>query len=129
MTGFLDLPRRLRERIYREVLVRKGITSYTDFRNDCKPRSYEEHYAPALLRVSAKIDREAAPHYFGGNHFKSNEFWVLWNFWRRLPPRDVRLVGRLTVVFDSSRSIPERPTLERITSMVKARKITVIVDE
>lgn len=132
MTGFLELPRRLRERIYREVLVRKGTTSFTDFRTDCNGRRrwIGGQWAPPLLRVSSKVDREAAPLYFGSNHFRSDKLQELGSFFWKLPSRHIHLVGRLTVVFEpSSCGHSERKTLERITTMVKARRTTVLVDE
>lgn len=130
MTGFLDLPRRLRERIYREVLVRKGTTSLVDFRNDCNARSKKGHSAPALVLVSPKIDREAAPFYFGGNHFRFETIRELEEFLRDITPRHVHLMSRVTILFGSvDYASKEQSTLERITSMAKARGITVIVNE
>lgn len=127
MTCFLDLPKRLRERIYRESLIRHGQTTLADFLDDCGgPQTNDS--APALLKVNAKIAVEAASFYFSCNRFRLESIHELRRFLDGMRRCHTSLISYLTVVYESSPSYV-RTTLKRLLSMRNARNIRIIVDE
>ncbi|PPJ50346.1 hypothetical protein CBER1_05914 [Cercospora berteroae] len=72
MPDFWDLPRKVRDKIYRMHLVHdKPITqdAHDKMCRDRKALGYRQKQMPMILKVSARADREAAPIYYGENHF------------------------------------------------------------
>ncbi|KAF2171831.1 hypothetical protein M409DRAFT_18065 [Zasmidium cellare ATCC 36951] len=74
MATFLDLPKELRERIYRLHLVYdEPITNKKHHRivkhNSRRRRAKRKHSMPPICTVSPKIEKEAASIYYGENHF------------------------------------------------------------
>lgn len=133
MTGFLDLPKRLRERIYRDALIRDSSTTLKDYVGDCKERSQgflsRDSSAPPLLKVNAKITREAAPIYYGGNRFRLDDLGALSYVFSGVPLRFIHMIEHVTVVYKGSGGLEPRQTLDRIKNFTHARKVTVIIEE
>lgn len=77
MATFMDLPKDVRERIYRLHLVRDKPITNSEHHKIVKHRkkftwgwrATPEKAMPPLLSVSSKIEKEAAPIYYGENHF------------------------------------------------------------
>ena len=98
MAKFWDLPKTVREQIYRHALMKEEHITIQEhdkivgFQRAFKatPRS------PPLLRVSPKVDREAAHIYYGENGFEFDSITAVWRFARNTYPRHVRMVRRLT---------------------------------
>lgn len=81
MTNFWDLPKAVRERIYRLHLVQDLPVGRRDYFTSCNmPRGKHSKTMPCLLAASTKIEREAVHIYFGENTFKLSTPWYL-NYW------------------------------------------------
>lgn len=105
MTNFLDLPKVVRETIYRLHLVREGSITWTEFHNDST--HVDSHYycclgkrVQHLLHSHHTIDKEAAPIYFGENSFDMLGLRELNYFITELQPRHYRRIRSLTVRWD-----------------------------
>jgi hypothetical protein len=102
MANFWDLPKDVRERIYRLHLVQADPIDLDEFQNSCEDdRTYRYLHRgkrmPRLLHVCKKTEREAAGIYFRENTFtwrtpKSSHSWkyLLW-------PRHIRLIRKVTI--------------------------------
>lgn len=106
MTCFYDLPRPIRERIYRDALVMERIfvrplISMEYIRN---PNRAEDYGIPnlALLRVSHKINREAMPIYLDENIFSIVQVDMLAaaRMESRQVAKSLRKIRKLELVFD-----------------------------
>ena len=115
MANFMDLPKPVREKIYRLHLVAEKqpvdfeayieTCGYTEFhdRDDTDdhrllfPRLYkgEKRKVPPLLHASRKIEKEASLIYFGENTFALSGPEDI-RIWRRFAwPRHLRLVSKV----------------------------------
>lgn len=75
MTNFWDLPKAVREKIYRMHLVQDSPVTLNDFKtfcNKCRVSS-SERVTPCLLQADLRIEREAARFYFRENEFVLSE--------------------------------------------------------
>jgi len=136
MTGFFNLPPKLRKRIYREDLIRDGTTSLTDFKADCgyattviwSWRRVAGKQMPPLLSAHVRFDAEAASIYFSANHFVMEDVNDLKTFLEVLQPRHSQMIRLLTVEHGASQG-KDKETLGQLAGMRKARCIRVIVNE
>ena len=102
MANFWDLPKPVREQIYRLHLVQEDPVDLKDFQAACGrnwnsiwPESHRK--VPRLLDVCKKTEREAAGIYFGENIFfwKSPQDVYRWKY--RLWPRHLLLIRAVTI--------------------------------
>lgn len=107
MTSFWDLPRPVRDTIYRLHLVHEDQLDHAlhlslvkvDLRS---PRRYEfRRRMPPICLLSARAEREAAPIYYGENHFvfgrlRDGAGSSVWRFNQTTWPRHIRLVRKVT---------------------------------
>lgn len=94
MPDFWNLPRKVRDKIYRMHLVFQDPVSSTEHDNMCRGSPWRKE-SPSLLRVSDKMDREAAPIYYGENHFVYRHLNIAVMIYFAAP-RHVRLIKRIT---------------------------------
>ncbi|KAF7188935.1 hypothetical protein HII31_09858 [Pseudocercospora fuligena] len=126
MANFWDLPRSIRDRIYRLHLIEK---------DNITPLSYERlsipdarpHRMPALLLVSKRLEKEAVPIFYGENMFETPSTYIgqlIHLIW----PRHVRLISRLT--FDWSPSATDvTHDLGPLRHMRALQELNIKVDE
>lgn len=75
MANFNELPRTVREKIYRMHLVRDDTIDLPDWRK-CVKHNFDytmrrqKRFMPPICHVSKKIEKEAAPIYYGENTFE-----------------------------------------------------------
>jgi hypothetical protein len=109
MKTFWDLPKPVREKIYRLVLVAeeqpvdfeayKKICGYTGVFTDslCKTNKPVRVECPSFLRVSRKVEREASPIFFGENTFALSKPDTL-NTWKRFAmPRHSKQIRKVAI--------------------------------
>lgn len=101
MATFMDLPRDVREKIYRLHLVyEEPITNdkhHTIVRHNSWKRP--KNCTPALFEVTTKIEKEAAPIYYGENHFDLGEvyhFDSICKFFKITPRRHLKFLRSIT---------------------------------
>lgn len=110
---FMRLPPELRNMVYKELLVQPGMICI-QFRG-CPPGESvqradgrgSDHCIDVkalrqLLWTSKTIYQEAAPFYFGSNHFRFQCLGTLTKCLQRLRPDSRRLLRRITVSFSNS---------------------------
>lgn len=106
MPDFWSLPRHVREKIYRFRLVEdKPIddVKHEKLTRTCRPRSdrHSMKRMPAICLVSDRAEREAAPIFYGENHFvfgrlKTGRHSSIFSFTAQTWTRHLRLVRRVT---------------------------------
>lgn len=101
MTNFFDLPKLVRLKIYRLHLVHDEPINREKHDEVCKHGSGDTHKytgrnMPALLAISKKADKEAAPIYYGENHFEFDPVFAAYGFAARSYPRHLRMVRKVT---------------------------------
>lgn len=107
MTHFFDLPKLIRVKIYRLHLVHDEPVSNNEHNLIASHRSggrryhgyldtYTQKKTPPLLAVSKQADREAAPIYYGENHFEFDPVRVASPFAMNTYPRHLRLIRKVT---------------------------------
>lgn len=133
MTTFLDLPRLVREKIYRLHFVREGSITYKDFKEDCttvlvNEDRWSKKQVPHLLHVHGTIDKEAAPVYFGENRFDMHDTLDLRRFLLDLHIRHYRKIGSLTFRWDDS-GYGASDNLRRLGRLTSLRQLRIHVDE
>jgi len=124
MANFWNLPKTVREKIYRFHLIQNDSITIEDFEKSCgftqpvdgvrrltvqpgsKRKRYETKLMPNLLQADRKIEREASQIYFSENSFtlpspKESSTWV-----RRLWRRHLNLIQSLVV--ESWCGVPSR---------------------
>lgn len=128
MANFWDLPRPVREKIYRMHLVRDGPISREEHHQIVKhdPRTYRRHYMPPLLCVSKKFEKEAAAIYYGENHFVFEPVSQAWMFAYRTFPRHLKLVRKVTCEWEGTVS---REGFMAIARMKGLQELFIRVDE
>jgi len=104
MANFWDLPKPVREQIYRLHLVQKDPVDLVSFEAACggKPTPIwgrpGSHSAKLLLfKVCRKTEREAAAIYFGENTFTWERPHEVYQWKMRLWPRHLRLIRSLII--------------------------------
>jgi hypothetical protein len=103
MANFWDLPKDVRERIYRLHLVQADPIDLDEFLASCEGdpvplwRRGQHRGMPKLLHVCKKTEREAAGIYFRENTFTwcRPQDSYQWKF--RLWPRHIRLIRKVTI--------------------------------
>ncbi|RMZ16181.1 hypothetical protein D0860_01198 [Hortaea werneckii] len=99
MANFNSLPKAIRERIYELHLTQEEPISLNRFKDlvgvgrHCRIG----RRMPALLEVSRKIDKEAAPFFYTKNDFEFSSLADITNFTVLSWPRHRHLIRRLTV--------------------------------
>ena len=107
MANFWDLPKPVREKIYRLHLVREGTTSVADFDTDVKYKyDAASKFVPPICRVSQKAEKEATPIYYGENHFEFGDgrtrrpsvraLLPPYAFAWKIPHRHLKLIRKVT---------------------------------
>lgn len=107
MTNFFDLPKLVRMKIYRLHLVRDEPVSPSEHNLIATRRSggrtyhgftdeYTRKRTPPLLAVSKQAEREAAPIYYGENHFEFDPVRVASSFAMTTYPRHLRMIRKVT---------------------------------
>ena len=122
MANFFDLPRLVRDRIYRLHLVKADPTTREqhDKNANHKPGPYGRAM-PALLAVSKKAEREAAHIYYGENHFDMGEVRTVISFGYFTYPRHLRLVREVTCTWDGMLAGEGFQAIARMKSLHKLR--------
>ncbi|KAK5116871.1 hypothetical protein LTR85_009131 [Meristemomyces frigidus] len=104
MANFNDLPKPVREQIYRLHLIRDGPITAAEHRKIVKHghKTGCHRFMPPLLELSKKIEREAARIYYGGNHFAFDSpvdaYLLCSNTW----PRHLRLIRKVTLTWNDN---------------------------
>lgn len=103
MPNFNDLPKPVREQIYQLHLVHQGPIGIMDhFETIHHKYDTRKHFCPPLLKVSKKIDKEAAHFYYAKNEFDMGIVGNTYGFCSATYPRHLRLVQRLIVTWGST---------------------------
>jgi hypothetical protein len=104
MANFWDLPKSVREQIYRLHLVQEDPVDLNDFNAACRRNgtsiwdySDPQRRVPRLLQVCKKTEREAAGIYFGENTFIWKRPHEVYQWKYKLWPRHLRLIRALTI--------------------------------
>lgn len=104
MANFWDLPKSVREQIYRLHLVQEDPVDLNDFNAACRRNGtsiwdYSDPHrrVPRLLQVCKKTEREAAGIYFGENTFIWKRPHEVYQWKYKLWPRHLRLIRALTI--------------------------------
>jgi hypothetical protein len=104
MANFWDLPKHVRERIYRLHLVKESPIDIEDFMASCEDdlgpywNTKRAHRGmPKLLHVSKRTEREAAGIYFRENTFAWSTPWDSHQWKFRLWPRHIVLIRKIII--------------------------------
>lgn len=98
MTGFMDLPKAIRERIYSLHLTHDKPIREKERRSLVCTGSNRS--MPPLLTLSPRIEREAAPYYYAHNTFEFLEPYGITRMSTATWPRHLRLIRRVTIVWE-----------------------------
>lgn len=143
MPNFMDLPKPVRERIYRLHLVAykqpvdfeayKKACGYTEVANDrnSKVEKPAKIKCPSLLQVSRKVQREATPIYFGENTFALSEPESL-SVWKKFTmPRHIKQIRKVTLGrwTASSSGVPGDAAWKAFSALSKLESLTLWVVE
>lgn len=106
MANFWDLPRPVRDTIYRLHLVQdnhldEDIHTTLTQKDPRTTEKYSWKFVPPICIVSQKAEAEAAPIYYGENHFafgrtKDGDGSSIFMFTLRTWPRHIRLIRKVT---------------------------------
>ncbi|PIA94454.1 hypothetical protein CB0940_08108 [Cercospora beticola] len=129
MPDFWDLPRNVRDKIYRMHLVHDEAIDSEKHYDMCRVYypPYSSEYMPALLRLSDRADREAAPIYFGENCFKFPSLST-GNIMFSLDKRHARLVKRIDCDWDPAATLTGF-FFDQIASIKGLQELNLRVDE
>lgn len=104
MANFWDLPKHVRERIYRLHLVHEDPIDFAEFEAHCGGdlrsvynRYNERHVMPQLLRLSKKTEDEAARIYFRENTFVWSTPHQTWVWKARIWPRHLKFMQKVII--------------------------------
>lgn len=97
MVDFFDLPRSIRDKIYRLHLVKTdgSITLQEHEKMIGNPAAIKKSMPP-IMKVSKVAEKEAAPIYFGENRFDLADVDLLWSFSSSIWLRHLKLVRAIT---------------------------------
>lgn len=113
MANFWDLPKPVRETIYRLHLVKDEEvdyrTHYEFTRRGRRARGSGKKEIPAIFLVSSKVQREAAPIYYGENHFvfgrtKKRTYSSILEFTSAQRTRHIRMIRKVTYQWPRSQT-------------------------
>lgn len=142
MTNFMDLPKPVREKIYRLHLVaEKQPVDFEAYKKTCgytesegeRPwgiRRPTELKCPSLLQVSRKVEREASPIYFGENTFCLRDATSLriWKWFTLL--RHIRQVRKIAFsAFNASHRSLSASDFTPFNKLPKLESLTICVNE
>lgn len=105
MANFWDLPRPVRDMIYRLHLVEEEPITTEKHRNfaedTTEPDMYQVGRRPRICAVSPKAESEAAPIYYGENYFvfgwnKTGSHSSVFSFTGCTSPRHLRMIRKVT---------------------------------
>lgn len=128
MANFNSLPKAIRERIYELHLTQKESITLAQYKEHV---GFHRHYTrrmPALLQVSRKIEKEAAPFFYAKNDFEFASLADIHYFAALSWPRHRHLIRRLTVTW-SWRALGASECFNRIASMRNLEELYIRVDE
>lgn len=139
MTNFMDLPKPVREKIYRLHLVAekqpvdfeayKKICGYTETwtRGVRKPTELK---CPSLLLLSSEVEKEASPIFFGENTFCLRDATSL-STWKRFTlPYHLKQVRKIAIsVFGERYASTGISAFTAFNSLPKLECLTVRIDE
>lgn len=127
MANFFDLPRPIREKVYRLHLVKADpITrDQHDEIANYSPISYGKAM-PALIAVSKKVEREAAAIYYGENHFDFGLVRSTICFCYRTYTRFLRMVRKATCTWEGDLA---GEGFQAIARMKNLQELYIRVDE
>ncbi|KAI7246161.1 hypothetical protein KC343_g7820 [Hortaea werneckii] len=100
MANFNSLPKAIRERISELHLTQEEPISfkrYTELVGVDRHCRWGKRTMPALLQVSRKIEKEAAPFFYAKNHFEFSSLADIINFANLSWPRHRHLIRKFTV--------------------------------
>lgn len=137
MTNFWDLPKPVREKIYRiKLVLNRPITQekhhkVVNFRYKYDHSAKPKKYMPSLCHVSKKFDKEVAPIYYRENHFEFGSLFEAIEFARMTYPRHMRMVRRVTCALvdqgyradDGFRAIGRMKGLQELYIRVNEKKM------
>jgi hypothetical protein len=143
MANFMDLPKAVREKIYRLHLVadeqpvdfttHKVLCGYDGFDNDDHPSTKlyngESRKMPPLLHVSRQIEREASQIFFGENTFLLDGPTAI-SVWKRFMwPRHVKYIRRLLVSKPDTWYHDREEVFHHISKLPGLEWLVVVLDE
>ncbi|KAI6898642.1 hypothetical protein KC318_g9378 [Hortaea werneckii] len=99
MANFNSLPKTIRERIYELHLTQEESITLVQYKEHV---GFNRHHKwvrsmPALLQVSRRIDKEAAPFYYANNDFEFSSLADITDFTILSWPRHRHLIRKITV--------------------------------
>lgn len=142
MKTFWDLPKPVREKIYRLHLVAdEQPVDFTAYRKTCgyteDVRHGEHHESkpaklrrPNLLQVSRKMEREASPIYFGENTFQFNRPEGLRGWKRFTTPRHIKQMRKVALLgWTELRGASADAAFKAFNTLPKLESLTFCLDE
>lgn len=135
MADFWDLPRPVRDKIYRMHLVQEAPITVTEHRKFIKFRSTKS--MPKIFEVSRQAEREAAKIYYGENHFDLEFSFGVRRLVESTWPRHINLICRLTVPWGPPKCVHESygraggtgEDFSRLASMKALEELNIRIDE
>jgi len=142
MKTFWDLPKPVREKIYRlDLVAQKQPVDFTIYKKTC---GYTENagdadhgvgkppktQCPNLLQVSRKIEREASPIYFGENTFQFSRPEGL-SVWKRFTaPRHIKQMRKVALSgWTELRGASADTTFKAFNALPKLESLTLCLKE
>lgn len=101
MANFWDLPRPVRDKIYRMHLVQEEPITLAEHEAFVKHTFSKGRIMPAVLQLSKKAEREAAAIYYGENHFELADVCDVRRLSGSIWPRHFKLIRRITLSWTS----------------------------
>lgn len=141
MVDFFDLPRTVRDRIYRLHLVKAdGPLTLDEHYDRVESSALSKKYMPSIMEISKRAEKEAGPIYYGENHFDIGDLDAFWRFSTSTWPRHLNLVRAITCAWtgDSNRSWSignygnygaTRSNFIRMSKMKRLESLNIRVDE
>ena len=143
MVDFFDLPRPVRDRIYRLHLVKTdGPLTLDEHHDRIGNPALSKKSMPPIMQISRAAEKEAAPIYYGENHFDVGNIDNFWDFASSMWPRHLNLVRGVTCAWTEEtnpyrgRYLPTygssgatRNTFVRMSKMKRLETLKIRVDE
>jgi len=99
--NFWDLPRPVRDRIYRLNLVHEDVLDLVDFQDACgvegNPYESAPRWLPLLLQLCSRTEQEAAEIFFGDNTFHAKYPHDIYMWRVRLLPYHSKLIRKFSL--------------------------------
>lgn len=141
MVDFFDLPRPVRDRIYRLHLVKAdGPFTLDEHLDKIESSALSKKYMPSIMEVSKKAEKEAAPIYYGENHFDIGSIDAFWRFSTSTWVRHLNLVRAITCAWTGDSKTywtisaygnygATRSSFLRMSKMKRLESLNIRVDE